>query len=303
MTQHTDPQGLVTILDSLDAMVYVSDMQSYELIFVNRYGETRWGSWRGRRCFEVLQKGLTGPCAFCTNHRLLRPDGTPAEPYVWEFQNTLTGAWYQCRDQAIPWIDGRIVRLEIAVDITDRKRLEAQLSDARDQAEWLARIDVLTGLNNRRAFFDEAARIYSRAERSGEALSVAMIDIDHFKQINDSYGHGVGDAVICVVANTIQESLREMDLIGRLGGEEFGVVLPQTELDDARLICERIRAAVSGQTVRFNDIDVSVTCSIGVSQLSALVPEDEVAVAFDALLATADRALYRAKQAGRNCIR
>ncbi len=292
-----DPQGLVTILDSLDALVYVSDMQTYELIFMNRYGEAVWGNWRDKRCFEVLQKGQTSPCAFCTNHLLLRPDGLPADVHVWEFQNTVTGSWFQCRDQAIPWIDGRIVRLEIAVDITDRKLLEAELRDARDRAELLARIDMLTGLNNRRAFFDEAARIFSRAQRSNEVLCVAMIDIDHFKQINDRYGHFVGDEVIRRVTDVIRESVRDMDLIGRLGGEEFGIVLPETGLGEARAVCERIRDAVHRLAIVFNEISIGVTCSIGVTHY------EPGAADIDALLATADRALYGAKRAGRNCVR
>lgn len=296
-TAAPDPQGLVTILDSLDALVYVSDMQTYELIFMNRYGEAVWGNWRGKRCFEVLQQGQTNPCAFCTNHLLLRPDGLPAEVHVWEFQNTVTGSWFQCRDQAIPWIDGRTVRLEIAVDITDRKRLEAELRTARDRAETLARIDMLTGLNSRRAFFDEAARIYNRAQRGAEVLCVAMIDIDNFKQINDRYGHFVGDEVIRRVAATIQENLRDMDLIGRLGGEEFGIVLPETEIDDARAVCERIRDAVQRLSIVFDDVVVGATCSIGVTDYEAGVAD------IDTLLATADRALYSAKRAGRNCVR
>ncbi|MBU0910838.1 MAG: PAS domain-containing protein [Proteobacteria bacterium] len=120
-----------TITDSLDAFVYVADMDNYELLFLNKYGREIFGEVVGKKCWEVLQKGQTGPCPFCTNDRLFDPDGSPAEPYVWELCNTVDQQWYECRDQAIKWPDGRTVRMEIATDITARKRLEEELFQAR----------------------------------------------------------------------------------------------------------------------------------------------------------------------------
>lgn len=108
---------------------------------------------QGRHCWEVLQKDQTGPCAFCTNPKLLNEDNEPTGIYVWEFQNTKTGHWYQCRDQAVRWVDGRLVRIEIAVDITERKQREQELLEARRKAEILADTDSLTSVYNRRAFF------------------------------------------------------------------------------------------------------------------------------------------------------
>ena len=117
-------RSIATILDSLDALVYVADMQTYELLFVNEYGKTIWGDIQGKICWKALQTDQDGPCPFCTNDRLLDEFGVPAGVHVWEFQNTVNKRWYQCRDQAIRWTDGRFVRLEIATDITDRKRAE-----------------------------------------------------------------------------------------------------------------------------------------------------------------------------------
>lgn len=111
----------VTVMDSMDAVVYVADMQTYEILFANRTVYDLCGDVTGGVCWQKLQVGQTGPCSFCTNHRLLDANGRPTEPYVWEFQNTATMRWFQCRDQAIPWPDGRIVRIEIATDITERK--------------------------------------------------------------------------------------------------------------------------------------------------------------------------------------
>ncbi len=289
-----DLLSISTILNSLDALVYVSDIDTHELIFMNGYGEQHWGEWRNKRCWEVLQKGQQAPCTFCNNDNLRDTDGIPQGVVVWEFQNTVTGRWFQCRDQAIPWIDGRAVRIEIAFDITERKRLEEQLRATQETAENLARTDALTELKTRRAFFDEAEQMLSLARRFGRPLSVVMIDTDHFKRINDTHGHFAGDTVLREVARTISENLRKVDLAGRIGGEEFGVVLPETQLNEALQICERIRGAVAQLGCAIDLATINVTCSIGVT--GNHIEHDKI----DDLLRAADRALYDAKNSGRN---
>jgi signal transduction histidine kinase/ActR/RegA family two-component response regulator len=134
------------ILDSLDGMVYVSDMTTYETLFINQYGIRTWGDFTGKPCWQYLQAGQTGPCSFCTNHLLLRPDGTPAGIHVWEFQNTITQRWYECRDSAIRWPDRRIVRMEIALDITERKRLEQHDRLLQAQLTQAQKLDSLGSL-------------------------------------------------------------------------------------------------------------------------------------------------------------
>lgn len=122
------PEQLQIILNSIDAFVYVSDMSSYELLFVNEYGRKIFGNITGTICWQALQADQSGPCPFCTNDTLIGKDGFPSETRVWEFQNTITGRWYECRDSAIQWTDGRLVRLEIATDITGRKITEDQIT-------------------------------------------------------------------------------------------------------------------------------------------------------------------------------
>ncbi|WP_236685618.1 hybrid sensor histidine kinase/response regulator [Geobacter pickeringii] len=113
-----------TIFDSLNALVYVVDLADFRLLYLNRYGMQLFGEeWEGRPCFEVIQGGKTVPCDFCTNEKLLL-DGKPLPPYIWEYQNSVSGRWYQCIDKAIRWTDGRLVRMEIAIDITERKEME-----------------------------------------------------------------------------------------------------------------------------------------------------------------------------------
>jgi len=119
---------LTTIFDSVNAIIYVADLTTHELLYVNRFGIDLFGKdWRGKRCYEVIQAGQADPCSFCTND-LLVSGGEPQPPYIWEFQNTVTGTWYQCIDRAIRWTDGRLVRMEIAFDISERKGIE-QLKD------------------------------------------------------------------------------------------------------------------------------------------------------------------------------
>jgi two-component system cell cycle sensor histidine kinase/response regulator CckA len=116
---------LFAVFNGVDGAVYIADMQTNEVLAANEHVERIYGSdWRGLKCYELLQKGQNGPCPFCTNDMLVRPDGTPAPPVVWEFQNTRTQRRYQCIDRAIRWPDGRLVRLEIALDITERRRAE-----------------------------------------------------------------------------------------------------------------------------------------------------------------------------------
>ena len=110
------------VLNELDSLVYVADMKTYEIVFINTYGQNIWGDVKGKICWQTLQEAQAGPCEFCTNSKLIGPDGNPTEGVVWEFLNTFNNRWYDCRDRAIYWPDGHIVRMEIASDITDRKR-------------------------------------------------------------------------------------------------------------------------------------------------------------------------------------
>jgi len=131
----------VTVLDSLDAIIYVADMKTYEVLYINSYARRAFGDIEGKTCWQTLQAGQYGPCAFCSNDKLLRPDGSPAGVYHWEFQNTVNGRWYEIRDSAIEWIDGRLVRMEIATDISERKKLEETLKRAEQMrlvGEWAA---------------------------------------------------------------------------------------------------------------------------------------------------------------------
>ncbi|TNF33208.1 MAG: GGDEF domain-containing protein [Gammaproteobacteria bacterium] len=272
-------------------------MQSYEMLLLNKYGRAQWGDPAGRTCWSVLQTGQTEPCAFCTNDKLVDADGNATGVHVWEFQNTVNGRWYQCRDQAIRWTDGRLVRMEIATDITERKLMEEELRQAKQRAEQLANTDELTGLNNRRAFFELGNRAYKQCQRFNHAIAVVMIDIDHFKHINDSYGHSVGDVVLQAFARPLKHLVRDIDVIGRMGGEEFALVLPETDLEEAGKMADRLRIAISSIVVPYESHKISITASMGV----AACKSDYCSL--ENLITKADDALYVAKKKGRNQVK
>ncbi|MDP2105924.1 MAG: ATP-binding protein, partial [Desulfobulbaceae bacterium] len=117
------------LMDSIDALIYVADMTTYEVLFLNKYGKKTLGDISGKLCWQSIQQGQIGPCPFCTNKYLLDEKGNPREAYCWEFQNTVTGQWFYNQDRAIRWVDSRLVRLEVATDISERKVAEALLAE------------------------------------------------------------------------------------------------------------------------------------------------------------------------------
>ncbi len=183
---------------------------------------------------------------------------------------------------------------------------QAQLQAANAELEALARRDGLTGLPNRRSADEQLAQALAQQCRSGRPLSVAVIDIDHFKAVNDGHGHAAGDAVLRAVAQALAGQVRQSDLVARLGGEEFLLLMPDTELAGARTLCEKLRAAVAALRLPLpaaaETASLTVTVSIGVAAASAAhtAGRQGPSRGADALVAAADRALYAAKQGGRN---
>lgn len=171
------------------------------------------------------------------------------------------------------------------------------ISDKRDAGNSLLHAnacDYLTGIANRRTFFEAAELELERWRRFPRPLSLISIDADFFKNINDTWGHPAGDEVLRNLAQTLSANVREIDVVARLGGEEFAALLPSTDLDDAVRMAERLRSAVASQRVRTGDAELAYTVSIGVASMDAEVS------GLDQLLKLADQALYAAKKAGRN---
>jgi diguanylate cyclase (GGDEF)-like protein len=171
------------------------------------------------------------------------------------------------------------------------------LGREREQAE-LARLEVvdpLTDVPNRRGFFQALAPWMALARRPGQPTALVVLDFDHFKRINDSYGHPAGDVVLAHLVDACKRQLRDSDLLGRLVGVEFAILLPRTSLDDAAMVAERMRAAIEAERVKTERALISLTASFGVTTIR---PDDSTVT----LLARADEALRVAKKAGRNRI-
>jgi len=179
-------------------------------------------------------------------------------------------------------------------DVTDIASNSRQLERSNTQLRHLSQTDGLTGLYNRatwQAFLDTE---FQRGKRYGSEASLVMLDIDHFKPINDTHGHPAGDQVIRKISALIKHNLRQPDLAGRYGGEEFAVILPETNLEGARCFAERLRESVEKTRIDCGSVELAVTISLGVATLAS------AHASADHWLEAADRALYKAKESGRN---
>lgn len=254
----------------------------------------------------------------------LHNDGTPIAPYDMPTVQAINGQrtvqdfemavvkedggriWTSVSVAPLPFPDARAV--VVTTDITQRKQAEAALQQAKQELERaneelqlalqreqeLARTDSLTGLNNRRYFFDLATYAFEVAKRYHQPLAIAIFDLDHFKEINDTHGHQVGDQVLVQVARVMTASVRRADVLGRYGGEEIVMLLPNTDSSHASIASEHIRERIARLQLDAPRGPVSITLSAGVAEI---LPIDEN---IDTVIYRADMALYEAKTGGRN---
>ncbi|RRQ21788.1 sensor domain-containing diguanylate cyclase [Thiohalobacter thiocyanaticus] len=191
--------------------------------------------------------------------------------------------------------DGRIRHVGVIIyDVTDTALGKLELESANDQLAQLSRTDRLTGLNNRGYWEECLQQEFARFQRSKAACSLIMFDIDHFKPVNDTHGHQAGDEVIRVTAATLLNTVRTTDIAGRYGGEEFVVILTDTDAASARYVAERLRKKIEALTVEYEGKAIDHTISLGVAELTPGLASHQ------AWLEQADQALYRAKEGGRN---
>ena len=193
-----------------------------------------------------------------------------------------------------PVRSGDVIQFGLRVSYRYNLSTEAEENAMRQLYDSSVR-DALTGAYNRQYLTQRLTSEVAYAERHKTPLSLVMLDIDHFKKINDSYGHPAGDAVIKAVSERLERALRTEDLVARFGGEEFVCLLRGIPLENARMAAERIRIGVSAQPIRFDGLEIRSTISLGVSCLNCVTESTG-----DALIATADKRLYVAKESGRN---
>jgi diguanylate cyclase (GGDEF)-like protein len=194
--------------------------------------------------------------------------------------------------------DGRHVRVQASVTANGGRLVTyCNITDLVHNTELLqklATVDSMTGLYNRRHFMVLAEAEWSRLQRYQRPLSMLMLDIDHFKSVNDRYGHAVGDEAIISVAGACKRGKRNSDIAGRLGGEEFAILLPETDAEQARVVAERVRESIAAQFLSVHKVRFNVTISVGIASASLSMS------GIDALMRAADEALYQAKEAGRD---
>ncbi len=292
----TDPAAEVAPYDAIPFPIYVADVDRYQIVAVNRAMRERTAAQPGQFCFEAIFRQQQ-PCAFCTINRLIVQQAGSAASVVHEHFSDDDDCWYQTLNAPDVWTDGRRVQVSIVADVTALKDSQAQLAEAHAEMalrnhrlQAIAVTDGLTGLVNRRRLDEILAKEVERCRRYGEALSVIMIDVDHFKAVNDSFGHQIGDRVLVELAGLLRRGSRAADISGRWGGEEFLIVCPSTELAGAVAMAEKLRQSVESHAI---PVVGGTTSSFGVTQLSGTETVTD-------LIARADTALYRAKDGGRN---
>jgi diguanylate cyclase (GGDEF)-like protein len=299
---------LLAITQSIDVGVVVLD-SDYQVQVWNTFMENRSG---------VQPKDAIGHCFFglfpeidCEWFRKKVSSvvtlGTPAftiweqRPYLMRFKNyqPITGqeAFMYQNTTILPLrsTHGEVKHICVVIyDVTDVAINRRQLQASNLELQKLSSTDRLTGLCNR-GHWEEALKVeYVRHGRYGHATSLIMFDIDHFKRVNDTYGHQVGDQVIQRVADVLRELVRDADIAGRYGGEEFAVLLPDTDKAGGAMLAERLRKVVEEQTVESEAGSVRFTISLGVADLG--YPTDD----YKQLIEWADQALYASKRGGRN---
>jgi two-component system cell cycle response regulator len=217
------------------------------------------------------------------------PEGPPAIVEPIHFGDRLIGSFSLSTRAPMHQNDPVLVKT-IARELGGALRMATLVEESR----WMASTDALTGLSNRRAFVDWATREVARCARYGDHFCLTLLDLDHFKQVNDRYGHAAGDAVLAAMSRLIGSLVRSCDVVARWGGEEFVVALPSTSLEGAMLVADRLRAALEALPISEPSGQIlTVTASFGVAAL-------EAGETLEQIVDRADRAMYAAKSAGRN---
>jgi diguanylate cyclase (GGDEF)-like protein len=315
MTQQTiditDFHWLIGMLNSIDVGLIVLDKE-FNIQVWNRFMASHSGMESSvvheRNLFEVfpdLDKDWFShkiESVFLLNNQSFTIH--EQRPYLFKFKNnrpiTGTAEFMYQNATLIPLTDsrGRVSHVGIAIyDVSDQAVNKSALHSAINELTRISRTDKLTDLYNRGYWEECLAQEFLRYQRTAQTSSLVMFDIDHFKKINDTYGHQAGDDVIRYVAGALKQSIRTSDIVGRYGGEEFGCILIDTDQDGAIIFAERLRKTIENTEVPYEGEAIQFTISLGISTLNKDIKK------YTDWLELSDKALYAAKHAGRNQVK
>lgn len=289
--------GLILLNESLEIQLWNSFMENHSGIRTNEA--------RGVELFSLFpklpQKWLRRKIDSVFKLQSRSYSTWEQQPHLFEFKSIrpLTGKVERMYQNVtlIPLIGLNRTVSQVCIliyDVTDIAVNKLELQNANNALEKLSRTDRLTGLYNRGHWEELLVQEYRRCSRNGRVSSLLMFDIDHFKKVNDTYGHQAGDAVICALADVLRHTQRDTDIAGRYGGEEFVVILPDTNAQQAYAFAERLRKCIETTIVKFENQSLSFQVSIGVCQLEESIDNAQ------AWLSLSDQALYQSKNNGRN---
>jgi diguanylate cyclase (GGDEF)-like protein/PAS domain S-box-containing protein len=290
---------LHTIFDSFHDPFSIVDREFRFVRFNDTYARTRNKLPKdlfGKKCYEVLHN-RTAICDSCVIEKTFRSKGPCAKEKLMTLPDG-SEAWFEISTYPIFDQQKNVSHVvEYTRDITFRKKEEKEKEELIQTLNHLSTTDSLTGLLNRRALNDMLQHKIEQANRYNSDLSLIICDVDLFKHINDTCGHTAGDRALMAVSETLKLTLRKADILGRYGGDEFMIILPETSLAGAQSLAEKVRAAVEGLELELpGNKRTGLTLSIGVA--SCCMPEDNL----DTLVSLADAALYTSKESGRNKI-
>ncbi len=260
---------------------------------------------KAEKCYKAIY-GEDSQCAWCGLKE------NPSDSFEFEYFNEKTDKWYQVQSKATKLKDGKDILVSIALDISTQKEAQGhfittqvklvqqtqKLKKAQEELKLLASTDPMTKLYNRRYFIEMSEPLLDLAKRNKTDTAIMMLDIDKFKNINDTYGHKIGDDMIILLSNKLRECSRKSDIVSRWGGEEFVILLPHTNLDGALIIAQKLRVTVENLVLHVQeDTELKCTVSIGISMV-----DNANDLNVEASINRADEALYEAKDSGRNKI-
>lgn len=308
MTDSQPPNLLDFIVDRAHAGIFVVN-RDMELVLWNQFMEVH----SGRKAQTLLGKNLFDEFPELPRKWLARKvenvfilknfsfTSWEQRPYLFKFPHNrpVTGG-VDCMRQDCTLMPVKTTAGEVEYvcftlfDVTDTSIYQQQLKTLTQELREISNRDGLTQLFNRRYIEETLSKEFNRARRYAHPLTVVLTDIDHFKQVNDTHGHLAGDEVLRIISRRLQNSLRDADILGRYGGEEFLIVLPNTGTRGGKVLAERLRHAIESEPVTFGDIHLTINISLGITELR------EDSRDYEQLIGEADKALYQSKEGGRN---